>query len=118
MAHFAELNDSNEVVRVIVVNDEDTTDADGNEKDAIGEAFCADLLGGTWKRTSYNNNYRVRFAAAGDTFNADLDAFIAPSPYPSWVLNESTTEWEPPVGYPTEPGKRWDEETTSWVDVE
>ena len=99
MAHFAEINGSNEVLSVIVVANEDTADAEGNEVDSIGEAFCNDLLGGTWKRTSYNNNYRVRYAGIGYTFNAELDAFIMP--------------------YPND-GKeyRLDEDTASWVEVE
>ena len=99
MAHFAEINGSNEVLRVIVVANEDTADAEGNEVDSIGEAFCNDLLGGTWKRTSYNNNYRVRYAGIGYTFTAELDAFIMP--------------------YPND-GKeyRLDEDTASWVEVE
>ena len=119
MAHFAEINEDNEVLRVIVVADEDTADSEGNEVDSIGEAFCNDLLGGTWKRTSYNNNYRVRYAGMGYTFDAGRDAFIAPSPFPSWVLNDDTTEWEAPTPYPDDGNDYyWDEDTTSWVEVE
>lgn len=95
MAHFAEINDSNEVLRVIVVADEDTADAEGNEVDSIGEAFCNDLLGGTWKRTSYNDNYRVRYAGPGYIFDADRDAFITPCPDDGkeYYLDEDTTLW-------------------------
>ena len=118
MAHFAEIDTDNIVRRVIVVADEDTADDDGNEVDAIGEAFCHDLLGGTWRRTSYNNNYRVRYAGIGYTFDAGRDAFIAPPPFPSWVLNETTTEWEPPTPYPdADKHYVWDEDTTSWIEV-
>ena len=118
MAHFAEIDTDNIVLRVIVVADQDTADDDGNEVDAIGEAFCHDLLGGTWKRTSYNNNYRVRYAGIGYSFDAGRDAFIAPSPFPSWVLNETTTEWEPPTPYPDDDKHYlWDEGSTSWIEV-
>ena len=120
MAHFAEIDSGNIVLRVIVIADQDTADADGNEVDSVGETFCNDLLGGTWKRTSYNSNYRVRFAEPGYTFDADRDAFIAPQPssFPSWVLNDSTTEWEPPTPMPDD-GKDyyWDEDSTSWIEM-
>jgi hypothetical protein len=119
MAHFAQIDSDNIVLNVIVVADEDTADADGNEVDAIGEAFCTNLVGGTWKRTSYNGNYRVNYAggAAGTVYDADRDAFIPPSPFPSWVLNEDMNGYDPPVPYPTEPGYVWDEDTTSWVEA-
>ena len=82
----------------------------------IGEAFCADLLGGTWKRTSYSGNYRTRYAGIGYTYDADLDAFITPQPYPSWALDQGT-EWQPPVSYPDDgEAYEWDEATTSWVE--
>ncbi len=116
MAHFAQLDETNTVLNVIVVADEDTADADGNEIDAIGEAFCADLLGGTWRRTSYNNNYRVRFAMIGSTFDEARDAFIDAQPFPSWVLNDDTTEWEAPVPRP-DGYYVWGEDTTSWIEV-
>jgi len=108
------------VLRVIVVADEDTADSEGNEVDSIGEAFCHDLLGGTWKRTSYNNNYRGRYAGGADgvVFDEDRDAFIYPSPFSSWVLNETTTEWEPPTPYPDDGNDYyWDEDSTSWIEV-
>jgi len=119
MAHFAEIDNDNIVLRVTVVYDEDTADADGNEVDAIGEAFCTNLLGGTWKRTSYNDNYRVRYAGIGHTFNAGRDAFIEPQPFPSWVINDDTVDWEAPTPRPDDDKSySWDEDTTSWVEVE
>ena len=81
MAHFAELNESNEVIRVIVVSNEDTADADGNEVEAIGIQFCTDLLGGRWIQTSYNANFRAHFAGGGMTYDEDLDEFV-PAPLP------------------------------------
>jgi len=78
MAHFAELDVNNIVLRVIVVDNKDTADAHGVEKEYIGTAFCERVLGGTWKQTSYNGNMRGRYAGIGYTYNAQLDEFIAP----------------------------------------
>ncbi len=120
MAHFAELDANNVVLRVIVVGNADTSDASGVEKEHIGAAFCEKLFGGTWKKTSYNGTIRKRYAGIGYTYNADLDAFVAPKPYASWVLNNETADWEAPVAMPTEEGKRyaWNEETGAWDEVE
>jgi hypothetical protein len=79
MAHFAELDANNVVLRVIVVGNPDTADANGVEKEYIGAAFCERLLGGTWKQTSYNGNIRKNYAGIGYTYDAGLDAFITPS---------------------------------------
>jgi hypothetical protein len=87
MAHFAELDANNVVLRVIVVGNPDTADANGVEKEYIGAAFCERLLGGTWKQTSYNGNIRKNYAGIGYTYDAGLDAFITPQPYPSWALD-------------------------------
>lgn len=116
MAHFAELDENNVVLRVIVVGNADTSDANGVEKESIGAAFCERLFGGTWIKTSYNGNIRKNYAGIGSTYDSQRDAFIAPKPYTSWVLNEDTCTWDAPVAYPTD-GKMysWDEETTSWV---
>jgi hypothetical protein len=124
MAHFAELDENNIVLRVIVVDNENTADADGNEVESIGQQFCTDLLGGTWVQTSYNHNQRVRYATKGDTYDAGLDVFYGPQPFPSWILDASVLTWVAPVAYPA-PGEdgitgvyNWDEDTTSWVEVE
>jgi len=116
MAHFAELDDNNVVLRVIVVDTKDNSTADGVEKESIGQAFCERLFGGRWLQTSYNNNIRKRYAGIGYTYDAALDAFITPKPYPSWSLDPATADWEAPVPMPND-GKRyyWDEETKSWV---
>jgi hypothetical protein len=125
MAHFAQLDENNVVTQVIVVDNKDTSDANGVEKEHIGAAFCERLLGGTWKQTSYNANLRKNYAGIGYTFNAGIDAFVPPKPYNSWVLNEITAQWEAPVAMPEdagtgEPPKRysWNEETTNWVEAE
>jgi hypothetical protein len=124
MAHFAELDENNVVLRVIVVANKDTSDANGNEVESIGVAFCQKLFGGNWKQTSYNGNIRKNYAGIGYTYRADIDAFVAPQPYPSWKLGVNA-QWKPPVpmpedAYTGEPPKmyRWDEPTLSWVVVE
>ena len=118
MAHFAEIDDNNVVLRVIVVANKDTADANGNEVDSIGVAFCQRLLGGNWKQTSYNGNIRKNYAGVGYTYDAGIDAFVPPKPYPSWVLNSNTAQWKAPVPMPQD-GKMysWDEATQSWVEV-
>ena len=116
MAHFAKI-ESNLVTQVIVVDNNDILDGDGNESEVIGVQFCADLLGGTWVQASYNSTIRKNYAGVGDTYDSSRDAFIAPSPYPSWILNETTCIWEPPVARPVEDiPYSWDEDTTSWVE--
>lgn len=116
MAHFAEVDENNVVLRVIVVHNNDCLDANGNESEAVGAGFCSKLFGGNWKQTSYHGNIRKNYAGVGYTYRADIDAFVSPQPYPSWTLNTNTAQWEAPVPYPTD-GKRytWDETTLSWV---
>jgi hypothetical protein len=118
MAHFAQLNEENLVTQVIVVANQDTADQDGVENEAIGIEFCTNLLGGTWKQTSYNGNIRKNYAGVGYKYDATLDAFIPPQPFASWTLNEETAQWEAPTAYPTDDKRyTWDEATTSWVEV-
>ena len=121
MAHFAELDSNNVVLRVIVVSNADTSTAQGEEKESIGIAFCERLLGGTWVKTSYNATIRKNYAGIGYTYDKDRDAFIPPKPYASWVLNETTCLWDSPVAYPTDVGTpeapkfyQWDEPTQTW----
>lgn len=119
MAHFAELDANNVVLRVIVVGNKDTADANGVEKEHIGAAFCERLFGGTWKQTSYNGNKRKNYAGIGYAYRADIDAFVPPKPYPSWVLVEETAQWTAPVPMPTDDKRyRWDEPTLSWIEIE
>ena len=118
MAHFVELDANNVVLRGIVVANSDTASADGTEKEYIGQAFCERLLGGTWKQTSYNGNFRKNYAGIGYTYDAGRDAFIPPQPFPSWVLDEDTCLWNAPTPMPTD-GKfyAWDEATQTWIEV-
>lgn len=109
MAHWAEIDDNNIVIRVVVC---DNNDPNGDE----GYQWLVDNLGGTWVKTSYNGNIRKNFAGAGHVYDQDRDAFVPPRPYESWVLNEDTCLWEPPHPYPLD-GQNyiWDETTTSWT---
>lgn len=118
MAHFAELDADNKVLRVVVVGNQDCQDSNGQESESVGIAFCQSLFGTdtTWVQTSYNGNMRGKYAGIGDTYDAQRDAFLAPQPFPSWLLNESTLQWEPPVPMPEDGGPYvWDEPSLSWV---
>ena len=124
MAHFAEIDANGVVQRVIVVANKDTADVDGNESEAIGVAFCQKLLGGNWKQTSYNANFRKHYAGIGYTYDSGLDAFVPPQPYPSWVLNNETAQWVAPAPMPSDAGTgeppkmySWDEAAQAWVEV-
>ena len=125
MAHFCKLDENNVVTEVHVVANRDTSDANGVEKEYIGQAFLEKLFGGTWKQTSYNGNIRKNYAGIGYTYNADIDAFVPPKPFASWLLNEETAQWEAPTPMPEDAGTgeppkmySWDEATTSWVEVQ
>lgn len=118
MAHFAELNANNVVLRVIVVGNKDTADANGVEKEYIGAAFCERLFGGRWVQTSYNGKIRKNYAGIGYIYLEDIDAFVPPQPYPSWALNNNTAQWEAPVPRPEDKKLySWAEETRSWVEI-
>jgi len=134
MAHFAELDTNNIVLKVIVVANKDTQDENGNPSESIGIAFCTNLLGGNWRQTSYNTQanihklggtpFRKNYAGIGYSFDAERDAFIPPKPFASWVLDENTCLWNAPVAMPSDAGQGdppkmyiWNEETTNWVEV-
>jgi hypothetical protein len=123
MAHFAQINENNLVTQVIVVDNNDILDEQNNELESIGIQFCTNLLGGDWKQTSYNNNIRKNYAGIGDTYDESRDAFIAPQPYPSWVLDEDTCQWKSPIPYPevlegSNEFYKWDEETIQWIRID
>jgi hypothetical protein len=120
MAHFAQLDENNIVTQVIVVSNEDIKDSIGEENELTGIAFCKSLLGPNtiWKQTSYNANLRKNYAGIGFMYDEERDAFIAPKPYNSWTLNETTCRWEAPIAYPSDGNLyKWDEETTTWLPV-
>lgn len=117
MAHFAQIDETNTVIQVIVVNNQECQ-IDGIDNEEMGIAFCKSLLGNDtiWKQTSYNANIRKNYAGIGYTYNSDLDAFIPPKPFNSWLLNEDTCLWYAPVAYP-EDGQvyHWNEDIVSWI---
>ena len=125
MAHFAELNSSNLVLRVIVVSNEDV-DANGGDESTGAENFVPTIVphstGGTaWKQTSYNNNFRKQYAGIGYSYDASKDKFIQAQPYPSWTL-DSNDDWQAPVTYPSATSVsgndlfiRWDEDNLRWI---
>ena len=120
MANFAKLDGQNIVIDVIVVNNETLNNLPFPESEPVGVAFLTDWSGGytNWKQTSYNGNFRKNFAGIEYTYDAVLDAFIAPKPYPSWLLNTETCQWQPPTPYPSDGNMyTWDEATQSWVKV-
>ena len=119
MAHFAEVDENNIVLRVLVVDD---------LNESNGQEFLATTLGlgGTWIKTSYNTHagvhsnggtpLRKNYAGIGYTYDSGRDAFIPPKTYPSWVLNEESCVYEAPVAKPTDGALyTWNEETTSWA---
>jgi hypothetical protein len=127
MAHFAELNSTNEVLRVVVISNDDV-DSNGGELSSEAETFVASIVphsedGTAWKQTSYNNNFRKQYAGIGDTFDSSKDKFIKPQPYPSWSL-DSNDDWEAPVTRPTVTeigsltvGINWDEPNLQWLGI-
>lgn len=120
MAHFAQLDESNVVLQVIVIANDELIDSDGFELEQKGIDFCKTLFGEdtVWKQTSYNGKIRKNYAGIGFIYDEALNAFVPPQPYPSWLLNPDTAQWESPIPYPKD-GKlhRWDEPTLSWIEV-
>jgi hypothetical protein len=117
MAHFAELDSNNIVMRVLVIHDNDCLDENGIESEEVGSAYCNNLLGGRWVQTSYNNRIRRKYAGIGDKFVESLDVFIAPQLYLSWHLDDEYN-WQPPTPYPTDNKNYfWDEGSRQWVRV-
>jgi hypothetical protein len=121
MAYFAKLNLNNIVETVISINNSVITDSNGVEQEQLGIDFINQLYNtnDTWKQTSYNNNIRKNYAGIGYTYDSQRNAFIAPKPYNSWILNEETCIWEPPVSKPTEQLEEnkyysWNEVIINW----
>ena len=127
MAHFAELNDNNIVLRVVVIDNDEIKDGDGNESEAVGITVCQSYFnGGTWVQTSYNNNIRGLYAGIGYTYDAFRDIFIPVQEFPSWSFNVGTFKWEAPVALPADDGEnadktqfvsyKWNEDLQQWGD--
>lgn len=119
MAHFAQLDETAIVISVVVISNDDMRDEHGEEQESLGIAACeAFVVPGTWVQTSYNNNFRRRYAGVGMTYSLEHDAFILPQPYPSWTLDLSEeADWVAPVPMPTDEGYwyEWDEDNLAWV---
>ena len=116
MASFAKIGLNNKVIEVLSVHDNELLDSNGVEQENIGIDFLTKLTGwAIWKQTSYNGNFRKNHAGIGFTYDEDRNAFIPPKPYASWLLNETTCQWEAPVALPdTENRYNWNEETKQW----
>ncbi len=119
MAHWAEIDENNFVVRVTVGSNDDPDE---------GYQWLVDNLGGTWVKTSYNTvggrhilggtPFRKNYPGRGFVYDEERDAFIAPKPFESWILNEDTCLWKAPVAYPADEKQyTWDEATTSWIEI-
>jgi hypothetical protein len=118
MAHFAKLDENNIVVEVIRVNNEDML-VDGVESEQAGIDYLESLgFTGRWVQTSYNGNFRKNYAAIGERYDEEKDAFMPVKLFSSWILNEETCKWEAPIPKPAEDPDGfmfyWDEETLSW----
>jgi hypothetical protein len=106
MSHFAEIDENNTVTRVLVGD---------NDMPNEGYDWVVETFGGRWVKTSYNNNIRKNFAGVGFTYDETLDAFIPPKPFDSWILNEDTCLWDPPVSRPNDDQSYiWNEEDLVW----
>ena len=100
MAHFAKLNENNVVLAVHVVNNDIIT-IDGKESEQAGIDFLTNLYGhNKWKQTSYNGNFRKRFAGINYIYDEELDVFVTPKPHPNWKFNYQEGTWFPPIPYP------------------
>ena len=119
MAHFAELDNNNTVLRVVVISNADIIDSNGTENEVLGIDLCNTHVGsGNWKQTSYNNNFRKVFGQIGFKYAPDKDVFYNPvGPFPSWSL-DANYDWQAPTPKPDD-GKPyyWDESSLCWVEV-
>jgi hypothetical protein len=120
MGYFAHINDLGIVEEVISINNlvlgEPANTFPGTEP--IGVDFISNTLqlGGVWKQTSYNKSFRKNYAGIGYSYDSTRDAFIAPKPYASWILDEESCTWKTPIERP-EGAWYWDEETISWKEI-
>jgi hypothetical protein len=120
MANFAKLDETNTVINVLAVNN-DVIIIDGKESEQAGIDFLQEITGySNWKQTSYNNNFRGKYAGIGYKYDQNFDIFIPPQPYPSWKLNYTTFLWEAPVAKPENIEGyvwKWSEYNKEWIQV-
>lgn len=118
MAHFAQLDENNIVQQVIVIANNDCGGGDFPSSEALGQEFIASIgIEGIWKQTSYNNNFRKRYAGIGYAYDEVNDVFITPRPFPSWILDENF-DWQAPVPMPENGGPwMWNEELGDWEEI-
>tara|TARA_R100000664_G_C2695638_1_gene98008 strand:+ start:104 stop:562 length:459 start_codon:yes stop_codon:yes gene_type:complete len=124
MAHFAELDENNIVLRVITFSN-DEVNANGGELSVEAENFVAERHGGTWKQTSYNDNFRKQYAGIGWTYDVSKDIFIRPQPFSSWTLDDNN-DWKAPVEEPNTKVidadnniyfYKWKESSQEWIGI-
>jgi hypothetical protein len=129
MAHFAEIDDNNTVLRIIVIDNANCIDDQGNESEQVGIDYCTNLLGGRWLQCSYNTRmnqhllgdapFRGNFPGIGFTYDPENDVFLPPKVYKAWVYEPTIANWVPPFLPPAEPGKffNWSNEIDNWVET-
>ena len=121
MASFVKLDENNIVIDGVALSNESVNELPFPESEPVGIAFLHELYGNndTWLQTSYSNSFRGNYAGLGYSYRSDIDQFVPPSPYPSWIYDPNTAQWEAPVPKPYPPPSGfiyvWDEQTQSWV---
>jgi len=119
MAHFAKLDENNNVLEVLVVKNSMLLDSNGVEREELGIAFLVTWSGGHpyWKQTSYNNSFRKTYATIGSKYDPDKNIFIAPKPFNSWIL-DTEGNWQAPISKPLDNKEYyWNEAELNWQEV-
>lgn len=118
MAHFARLDENNTVIDVLVIENQDILDENNQESEQKGIEFLKNLFGQdtVWVQTSYNHNFRVRYAVIGGKYDPIRDIFIREKPFSSWVFDEYRKDWVPPIPFPVPDGYMyfWNEELQNY----
>lgn len=115
MAHFAKIDENNIVQSVIVISNDLLLDSNGIEQESLGSTFCTENFGGTWIQTSYNGSIRKNYAATNYTYNEEIDAFVPPKIFKSWILNADKADYEAPITKPNDGQMyKWNEEFQVW----
>ena len=119
MAHFAQLDDQNNVMNVVVINNSDIDNLPFPQSEPVGIALCQSIYGPDtiWKQASYNNNYRRQYAEIGGFYYPPVDVFVGIKPFTSWVFRTSDATWQAPIPMPSAPSNYkavWNEEYLDW----